>query len=44
MAHNMMVLLLDPRYKGLKCVANLNKKDRAQVLVEEYDNFFWFHF
>ncbi len=29
MAHNMMVLMLDPRYKGLKWVANLNKKDRV---------------
>jgi len=36
MAHNMMVLMLDPRYKGLKCVANLIRKHRAQVLVE-YD-------
>jgi hypothetical protein len=37
MAHNMMAYMLDPRYKGLKCVVNLIGKDRAWVLVEEYD-------
>jgi len=30
-----MALMLDPRYKGLKCVADLIGKDRAWVLVEE---------
>jgi hypothetical protein len=37
MAHNMMAFMLDPRYKGLKCVANLIRKDRTHVLVEEYE-------
>ncbi len=30
-----MVFMLDPRYKGLKCVANLIRKDRTHL--EEYD-------
>jgi hypothetical protein len=35
MAHK--AFMLDPRYKGLKCVIDLIRKDRARVLVEEYD-------
>jgi len=31
------VLMFDLKYKGLKCVADLIGKDRAQVLVEEYN-------
>jgi hypothetical protein len=44
MTHNMMMLMLDPKYKGLKCVANLTGKDKTQVLVEEYKKKIWFHF
>jgi hypothetical protein len=44
MAHNMMAYMLDPRYKGLKCVVNLIGKDRAWVLVEEYDKKIGFAF
>jgi hypothetical protein len=36
MAHNMMAFMLEPRYKGFKCVVDLIRKDIAWVLVEEY--------
>jgi hypothetical protein len=44
MAHNMMVLMLDPRYKGFKCVVDLIGKDIYWVLVEEYNKNNWLYF
>jgi hypothetical protein len=38
MAHNMLALMLDPRFKTLKCVTNLIGKDKAQVIMNEYDS------
>ncbi len=35
-AHNM----LDPRFKGLKCVIDFLGHDKAKLLIEEYDNKF----
>jgi hypothetical protein len=29
MAHNMLALMLDPRFKTLKCVTNLIGRDKA---------------
>jgi hypothetical protein len=38
MAHNMLALMLDPRFKTLKCVTNLIGRDKAQVIMNEYDS------
>jgi len=44
MAHNMMTFMLDPKDKGLNCVADLIGKDKDWVLMEKYDKKIWFHF
>jgi len=36
-AHNMISLMLDPRYKKLHIVSSFVKKEQGVVLVEEYD-------
>jgi hypothetical protein len=36
--HNTLALMLDPRFKGLKCVIDFFNHDKAKLLVVEYDN------
>jgi hypothetical protein len=38
MVHNMLALVLDPRFKTLKCVTNIIRRDKAQVIMDEYDS------
>jgi hypothetical protein len=38
MAHNMLALMLDPRFKTLKCVTNLIGRDKTHVIMDEYDS------
>ncbi len=38
MAHNMLALILDPRFKTLKCVTNLIRRDKTHVIMDEYDS------
>ena len=36
-AHNMIVLMVDPRFKGLKCVIAYTRVEKARAIVREYD-------
>ena len=35
--HNMLALMLDPRSKELTCITKFIGRDRAKILVQEYD-------
>jgi hypothetical protein len=35
--HNMIFLMLDPRYKSLHIVSSFVRKEQGLVLIEEYD-------
>ncbi len=36
--HNMLALILDPRFKRLKCVIDFFGHDKVKLLVTKYDN------
>jgi hypothetical protein len=36
--HNMLALVLELRFKGLKCVIDFLGHDKAKLLVVEYDS------
>ena len=36
-AHNMIVLMVDPRFKGLECVIAYTGVEKARAIVREYD-------
>ena len=35
--HNMLALILDPQFKELTCIIEFIGRDRAKILVHEYD-------
>ena len=35
--HNMIVLMVDPRFKGLECVIAYTGVEKARIIVREYD-------
>jgi hypothetical protein len=37
-AHNMLALMLDLKFKGLKCVIDFLGHDKAKLLATEYDS------
>jgi hypothetical protein len=37
-AHNMLALMLDLKFKGLKCVIDFLGHDKVKLLVVEYDS------
>ncbi len=36
-AHNIVVLMLDPRFKGIDCIMDYIGRDQAAILVQQYD-------
>jgi hypothetical protein len=36
-AHNMVVLMLDPRFKGMDCIMDYIGKDQLAILLQQYD-------
>ena len=40
-AHNMFLLMLDPRYKGLQVIIDYVGRDKACTLWQNMNNLFW---
>jgi hypothetical protein len=36
-AHNMVVLMLDPRFKGMDCIMDYIDRDQLAILLQQYD-------
>jgi len=36
-AHNMVVLMLDPRFKGMDCIMDYIGRDQPAILLQQYD-------